>query len=96
MSWTEIDDKEIQECCDRLIEKQKELNPQIEALQVILNKTVEIQTREIVSYNDKKEKITTKVPPKDKWGEDMTDEYRLVIKDECISKTNELLGAEDG
>lgn len=97
MSWTEADDQEIQECCDRLIEKQKELNPQIQAVQVILNNTIQIQTREIISYNDKREQIITKTIPKDKWDKEMTDKYRLKIKDECITKTNELLGSkEDG
>ena len=96
MSWTEADDKEITECLDRLIAAQRELESQLYPIQVTINNTAKIQSRQVTSYNDKRERITTKVLPKDKWGAKMDIKYRLKIKDECISKTNELLGVEDG
>jgi len=95
MVWTDTDDEELQECYDKLIKRQKELNPQMQAVQVIINNTAQIQTRRVISYNGKREQLVEKIKPKDKWGEDMTDEYRLQIKEECITKTNELLGTKD-
>ena len=95
MSWTEIDDDQLQVCYNRLTTKQKELAVLLEPIQVIINNTVKIQSRTHTSYNDKREQITTIVLPKDRWGKDMTDEYRLIEKDRCISETNELLGVED-
>lgn len=96
MSWSITDDEKIQECRDRLMIKYKELQSQLKPTEVIINNITQIQSRDVISYNDKREKITTKVIPKDKWNEDMTDKYRLKIKDECISRTNELLGEENG
>lgn len=95
MSWTETDDSELQEGLDRLTVKQKELQDMITSLQVLINNTTKIKTREATSYTNKRERIITKILPKDKWGEEMTDEYRLKVKDECITKTNELLGKPD-
>jgi len=92
MSWTEEDDTELQEYYDRLIKAQKELQAQLRPIQIIISNTTKIQSREVISYSDKRERIVTKIIPKDQWGEDMTDKYRLKIKEECLSKTNELLG----
>jgi len=94
MSWTETDDNEIQETYDKLIAAKKELTDQVALIQVILGNTATILTREIRSYDDKNQQVITPILPKDKWGEEMTDENRLIIKDECIAKTNELLGVE--
>lgn len=94
MVWMESDDDELLKCYDKLIAAQRKLEAQIQPIQVIINNTAKIQSRQVTSYNDKLERITTKILPKDQWGQDMTDEYRLIIKDECISKTNELLGVE--
>lgn len=95
MSWTETDDTELQECFDRLVEEEKELQSQLTSVGVLINNTREIQKREVISYTEDKAKRVTTILPKDKWGVDMTDEYRLTTKDECISKTNELLGVVD-
>ena len=96
MSWTETDDDELQECHNRLINAQKALEAQLIPIRVILDNTVKIQTITHASYNDKHQKIITKILPKDRWGKEMTDKNRLVIKEECISKTDALLGEADG
>lgn len=92
MPWEEKDDTELQECIDRLRKRQQELESQINPIKVIINNTIRIQSRKRTSYSDKREMITTIITPKDQWGDDMTDEYRLKIKEECMEKTNELLG----
>ena len=51
------------------------------------------QTRSINTKN--KEQKITKILPKDLWGETMTDDSRIKIKNECESKTIELLGEPD-
>lgn len=95
MSWTETDDNEIQECLDRLLAEQKKMESKLRPIGTIINNTLKIQSREYTSYNEKRERIITKIPPKDQWGADMTDEIRLQIKNECITKTGELLGEID-
>jgi len=95
MSWTDKDDDEIQECLDRLFTKQKELELQLSPIGIIINNTKQIQSRNITSYTAKRERIITKITPKDKWNNDMKDVDRLKIKDECVSKTIELLGESD-
>jgi len=92
MLFGESDDIELQECFDRLVKKQKELQSQLSPIEILINNTREIQTRIVISYTDKKAKRETTIFPKDKWGDKMTDEYRLKTKNECILKTNELLG----
>lgn len=94
MSWTETDDKELQECYEKLIAAQKGLEAQIQPIKVIIANVTKITIRQVTSYNNKRKQITTKILPKDKWGEKMADEYRLKVKDECITKTNEILGVE--
>ena len=89
MSWSETDDIELQEYLDRLQAKQKELQAQLIPLGTIINNAKSIQTRILPSHVEGEESII--ILPKDKWGEEMTDEYRLKVKDECIAKTNELL-----
>jgi len=96
MSWTERDEYQLQQCYNRLINAQKALESQLIPIRVILDNTVKIQTITHVSYNDKHQKIITKILPKDRWGKEMTDKNRLVIKKECISKTDALLGEADG
>ena len=59
---------------------------------IIINNSKNIQTRTLPNIA-KEEHI--KILPKDKWGDEMTDEYRLEIKNECIAKTIELLGEPD-
>lgn len=93
MSWTETDDTELKECYDRLREKQRELEAQLKPIMVIVTNAAKIQTKDGTVYTDKP--LSKVILPKDKWGEDMTDEYRLKTKDECITKTNELLGVEN-
>ncbi len=93
MSWTEDDDTELQAYLDRLIDQQKELQSQLIPLAIIINNSKSIQTRTLPNIA-KEEYII--ILPKDKWGEIMTDEYRLQIKKECIDKTIELLGEPDG
>ena len=78
-----------------MIKAKKELEAQLNPINVIINNTAKIQSRQVVSYSDKQEQVITEILPKDKWGDEMIDEDRLKIKDECISKTNELLGVED-
>ena len=92
MSWTETDDIELQESLDRLYSKQQELQSKLSPLEIIINNSKSIQTRTLPNIA-KEEYI--KIPPKDKWGDEMTDEYRLKVKDECIAKMNELLGEPD-
>ena len=92
MAWTETDDIELQETLDRLYSKQKELQSQLIPLAIIINNSKSIQTRTLPNIA-KEEYII--ILPKDKWGEIMTDEYRLQIKKECIDKTIELLGEPD-
>ena len=97
MSWTETNDEEIQEYLDRLENKQKEIQPILNLVEIIINNTRKIQTRIQKSYTIEQgqriERIT-KLKPKDKWGDEMTDEYRLEVKAECLVKINELLGEE--
>ena len=93
MAWTETDDIELQETLDRLYSKQKELQSQLIPLAIIINNSKSIQTKTLPNIG-KEEYI--KILPKDKWGDEMTDEYRLKIKKECIDKTIELLGEPDG
>ncbi len=92
MPWEDKDDEDLQTSLDRLVAKQTELESQLRPIGITINNTRRIQSKKITSFNDKKERIEVKTPPKDKWGDDMTDEYRLKIKDECIAKVNELLG----
>ncbi len=93
MVWTEEDDLELQECLDRLQIHQKKLQDTLTPIGVIINNTKSIQTKILPSYTKNKEPLL--IPPKDKWGEIMTDENRLEIKNQCIVKTNELLGEPD-
>ena len=95
MSWSETDDIELQKYLDRLQNKQKELQLELTPIDIIINNAKQIQTRETKSYTDKREQKIIKILPKDKWGDEMTDEYRLKIKNECESKTIELLGDPD-
>lgn len=94
MSWTEADDTELEECYDRLRKKQRGLEAQLKLVMVIITNALKIKSKPVISYNDKKEQIITNILPKDKWGKDMTNENRLKTKDECITKTNELLGVK--
>lgn len=103
MSWDDTDDAELQECLDRLIDKQNELQSQLTPIQTIINNSRVIQTRTQKQVVEKtvdnvtiKEDEIIKILPKDQWGVDMTDDARLIIKDECVTKTNELLGEPDG
>ena len=93
MSWTEDDDTELQAYLDRLIDQQKELQSQLIPLAIIINNSKSIQTRTLPNIA-KEEYI--KILPKDKWGDEMTDEYRLKVKNEILVKINELLGEPDG
>lgn len=95
MSWTETDDTELEESYDRLSAAQKELESQIRPINVIITNIVKIKSKQFTTYDSKREPIITKIIPKDKWGEDMTDEDRLQIKGECTAKTIELLGVPD-
>lgn len=95
MSWTETDDAELQACLDRLLNKQKELQAILTPVGIIINNTKQIQSREIKSYTENREQKITKISPKDQWGEDLTYEARLEIKNQCIAKTTELLGEPD-
>ncbi len=95
MSWSETDDTEIQDNLDRLQDKQKELQLQLNPIENIIRNTKQIQTRELTTFTDKREIQITKISPKDKWGEPMADDVRLVVKNECITKTIELLGEPD-
>lgn len=89
MVWSEKDDKDVQECLDKLIKKQVELQSQLTPLITIINNTKKIQTLEKVNYTTKNEII--KIKPKDQWGNEVTDADRLKTKNECIAKTSELL-----
>lgn len=92
MSWSETDDIELQESLDRLYSKQKELQAQLTPLETIINNSKSIQTRTLPNIGEEEYII---ILPKDKWGDDMTDGYRLEVKDQCIAKTIELLGEPD-
>ena len=89
MAWTEDDDTELQENLDRLLNEQKELQSQLNPIEIAINNTRRIQTKTLPNIAEEEYII---ILPKDKWGEEMTDEYRLKVKDECITKTIELLG----
>lgn len=95
MSWSETDDTKVKECIIRLQVKQKELQSQLNPFGIIINNAKGIQSRERRSLNEKREQVMIKILPKDKWGADMTDKYRLRVKNEIIAKTNELLGKPD-
>jgi len=92
MSWTDKDDDEIEECLDRLLAKQKKLQAQLNPIEIIINNARQIQSINVTSYTEKREQITAKISPKDKWNNNMKNTDRLQIKNECITKTNELLG----
>jgi len=94
MAWTDKDDGELQECLDRLQVKQKELESQLSPIGITINIIRQIQSKETTSYTEKRESQIIKIKPKDKWGNDMTDKYRLKTKNECITKSIELLGEE--
>jgi len=94
MSWTETDDTELEECYARVKEAQIDLEAKMIPINVIIANASKIKSKQIITYNDKREQIITRIPPKDKWDEDMTDEYRLKTKDECITKTDELLDVD--
>jgi len=99
MSWTETDDVEIQASLERLYDKQKEIKPILNHIEIIINNTRNIQTKIQTSYAvDKGQRIKriVKLKPKDKWGDKMTDEYRLKVKNEILVKINDLLGEPDG
>lgn len=89
MVWTEQDDKDVQECLDKLVGKQLELQAQLTPLSIIINNTRNIQTVETIKYTTKNKMI--KIKPKDQWGNEITDEVRLKTKNECMEKTTELL-----
>lgn len=92
MSWTDNNDKELQKCLDRLLAEQKHFESKLRPIGTIINNIKKIQSKEYTSFNEKRERQITKILPKDKWGADMTDESRLRVKDECVSKTIEILG----
>lgn len=94
MSWTDDDDTKQQEYLDKLMVKQQELQDTINPIQAIINILRGNQTKVQISYvveDGEKVESETKIIPKDKWGDDRTDEARLEIKDQCITKTDELL-----
>lgn len=99
MVWGENDDIEVQENLDRLLIEQKNLQSKLNPIEITINNTRQIQTKTqfgaytVVGNERIQEKIEIK--PKDKWGEDMTDEIRLQTKNECMTKTIELLGEPD-
>ena len=95
MSWSETDDTELEASYNRLRVEQGELETKLKSVMVIITNAVAIKNKSGVIYNDNNIPEIGTILPKDKWGEDMTDEYRLKIKDECITKTNELLGVEN-
>ena len=90
MSWQESDEKELQEYYDKLMIKDNKLAKQLEYIRVIINNTKKIQSRKVTPFNENKELIITIIKPKDKWGDEMTDEYKIIVKNECITKANEL------
>lgn len=93
MAWTETDDTELQACLDRLYDKQKALQSQLTPMGLIINNAKSIQTK--ISPSFVKEGFQSIIIlPKDKWGNEMADEYRIKIKEECMTKTIELLGEE--
>lgn len=99
MSWTETDDNKLQANLERLQNEQKNLQSQLNPIETIINNIRRIQSRvekrmvqKVVEDVTVKEEETIIILPKDKWGEEITDEYRLKVKDECMVKTNELLG----
>jgi putative salt-induced outer membrane protein YdiY len=91
MSWTEADNAEVEECYNKLIAEESNLKQRLELFRVAITNTIAIRSRTIFTYDPE---MSTTAIPKDKWGETMTIEYRLKTKDECITKTNELL--DDG
>ncbi len=99
MAWNENDDKEVTEHLDRLQQNQKKLQLISNPSEIIINNLRNIQTKTqfgahtVVDNERIQQKI--KINPKDKWGDEMTDEYRLQVKNECIVKTIELLGEPD-
>jgi len=98
MSWTDNDDKEVQENLDRLQDKQKEFQLITNPMEIIINNLRKIQTKTQISYtvvNGERIQQTKKIKPIDEWGDNMTDKDRLEDKSECIAKTIELLGASD-
>lgn len=95
MVWSENDDTEVQENLDRLLTEQKNLNSQLNPIEISINNFRRIQTKiQTTQITEKGKKIAqiTKIKPKDEWDNDMTDEDRLKDKDECVAKTIELLG----
>lgn len=95
MSWKNTDDAELQACLDRLLKQHKKIESQLSPIENIIRNTKQIQTRELTTFNEKRERQITKIAPKDKWGETMADDVRLEIKNQCIAKTIELLGEPD-
>lgn len=89
MGWTDKNDAELQDCYNKLRENEGKLQSQLGPIMLILNNITQIQTKKLIASKDNQ---VTKIIPKDLWGKDMTDEYRLKIKDECVKRTNELLG----
>lgn len=89
MVWTDKNDSELQDCYNKLKENEKKLQSQLEPIRLLLNNITQIQTGQWIASKDR---TVTKIIPKDLLGKDMTDEYRLKIKDECVKRTNKLLG----
>lgn len=95
MGWEEKDDLSLETHLSRLIEKQQELQPKLRLLEIAINNIREIQTKvQTVRINDKGQndiKII-KINPKNRWGDELTDKFRLDTKLKCFEKTRELLG----
>lgn len=91
MGWEENDDNEVQICIDKLIKEETELLSKLRPIRNILGNIKQIQTTESSRMHDGIRE-TSKNKPRDKWGEEMTDEYRLETKNECITRTTGLLG----
>lgn len=92
MVWNESDNTILQECLDRLVAKQREFQLLLTPIDIILKNLKQIQIRETISFTDKKEQVIIKIKPKDRWGNQMNETDRQKIKNEIVTKTNELLG----
>ncbi len=92
MVWTDKDDDELESCHQKVKDKIEELKQTLSPAEGLLKNIQMIQTiPALLSSSDQKIIVPKKIP-KDLWGNDMTNERRLKIKDECIKRTKKLVG----
>ena len=94
MVWKESDDKKVDDCLEKLTKKAQELDGKlfkINSLRVIAGK---IQSRTIFVQTESKDGEQV-VKPKDDFGVELKDDYRLDQLSKLVTATNTEIGDQN-